>query len=148
MRSTPTVRKALALAAGLALLLAGTGLARAADEDNLNINQRGPDEKKFMVHLAKAIIKAAHTTAKDAALEKGGEIKKAKEENRATIPMTIVYYGALTKTKYTADVEVKLDTSKANEWKVLEIEYKDDNMKVKHNKTNLEKLVHKLNGQS
>jgi hypothetical protein len=147
MRSTVRVRKALALAAGLALLSLWTAPARA-DDENLNINKRGTDEKKFMVSLAKAIIKAAHPTAKDAALEKGGELKKGKEEGRATIPMTIVYYGALTKTKYTAEVEVKLDTSKPNEWKVLEIDYRDDNTKLKFSKTNIEKLQHKLNGQS
>jgi hypothetical protein len=147
MRSTTRRRTALALAAGLALLSLGTAPVRA-DDENININKRGTDEKKFMVSLAKAIIKAAHTTARDAALEKGGELKKGTEANRATIPMTVVYYGAITKAKYTADIEVKLDTSKPDEWKVLEIEYKDDNTKVKFNKTNIEKLVHKLNGQS
>jgi hypothetical protein len=146
MRSTPRVRKALALTAGLALLFFWTAAARA-DEENLNINKRGTDEKKFMVSLAKAVIKAAHATAKDAALEKY-EIKKGKEANRSNIEMTIIYYGFATSNKYTANVDIKLDTSKEGEWKVLEIGYKDDNTKFKHDKTKLEKLMHKLNGQS
>jgi len=134
------------VAAGITLLSAWA-TAALADDENPNINKRGDDEKKFMLSLAKAIVKAAHTTAKDTALEKS-DIKKGTEGNRETIVMQIVYYGAITKKKYTADVEVKVDTSKKDEWKVLEIDYKDDNTKVKHNKTNLEKLVHKLNGQS
>jgi hypothetical protein len=149
MRSTWRLRTALTLAAGLALLSLGTAAARA-DEKDLNINKRGSnekEEKQFMVTLTKEIIKAAHETSKEPYLEKY-EIKKGKEANRASVVLTGGYYGFATSNKYTADIEVKVDTTKPDEWKVLEIEYKDSNTKFKPNKTKIDKLMHKLNGQS
>jgi hypothetical protein len=132
-----------ALVSGLALGSLGAA-ARAADEA-IDINKRG-DEKKFAVKLGKAIVAAAHPTGKDPALS--DHKMKSDDPKQTTLHLKMVYYGRVTDDKYNADIVVKFDTADKDAWKVLSIDYKDDNKKFKANKKNIDKLIAKLNGLS
>ena len=120
--------------------------AAAADDATPNIRKRGTDEKKFVGDIGKAVIKAAHGTAKDPAMVKY-EMKTPKE-GRTEINITMEYAGALSgavsKKKYTATIDVKVDSANKDAWEVLNIEYKDDN-KVPFSAKKVQDLVKKLN---
>ena len=74
------------------------------------------------------------------------KFKEEAKEGRMNLTLTAGYKGAITKTKYTADIVVHLDTSTKDKWEVLRIEYKDDNESpVKFSSKNVEALVNKFN---
>jgi hypothetical protein len=140
MRST---LRLLSVAVGLALLAAA---ARADDESAVRINKRGTDEKKFAAELGKAIVKAAHGTSKDQTLVKHETVKP--KEGRTDLKVTMEYAGALSgavsSKKYTAHIDVKIDSSNKDNWEVLNIDYKDDN-KVPYSAKKVQELIKKLN---
>ncbi len=139
-----TIRKASILAL-LALLVP---LARAsADETPVpNINKRGDDEKKFVEKLVNAIVPAARTSVKSATL-----VKYTKDEpkpGRTEFRITASYKGRATKSEYTANIVVHVDTATKDKWEVTRIEYKDNSKSlVSFNRKNVDMLVDKLNGK-
>jgi hypothetical protein len=134
-----------ALGLSVALLAAWVSAA-AADDVTPNIRKRGTDEKKFVTEMGKAIVKAAHGTAKEPTLVKYE--KKTPKEGRTEIHITMEYAGALTgavsKKKYTSTIDVKVDSANKDAWEVLNIDYKDDN-KVPFSAKKVQELVKKLN---
>jgi len=139
---TPYLRTFLVLGLGLTAWAA----ARADDEGPVRINKRGGDEKKFAAALGKEILKAAHTTAKDPTLVKYETVKP--KGGRTDLKITMEYAGALsgavTSKKYTAHIDVKIDSANKDAWEVLNIDYKDDN-KVPFSAKKVQELIKKLN---
>jgi hypothetical protein len=135
--------KSLALLT-LAGLLAAPALA--ADTPVPNINTRGDDEKAFVGKVADAIVTNARTSIKDAMLVK--YTKKMPKEGRLEYHIEASYKGVVTKTKYTADIVVHVDTIDKDKWEVQRIEYKDDNKSlVGYNRKKVDKLVSRFNGK-
>jgi D-aminopeptidase len=136
-----SVFKGLVVLCGAALL---SGSARA---DTPNFNKRGTgekDEKAFVERVAQTIVKEARSSAKDITLQEY-KLKETKE-GRMKLTLSARYKGAVTKTKYTADIVVSLDTSDKDKWEVERIEYKDDNKSpVSFSRKNVEALVKKFN---
>jgi len=135
---------------GLVVLSAAALLSgSAAGADIPNINKRGSNEKElksFVTAMAQTIVAEARSsvTAKDVILDES-KIKEVKE-GHMELRMSATYKGSLTKTTYTADIVVHLDTSTKDKWEVLRIEYKDDNNNpVGYSKKGVEALVNKFN---
>ena len=135
---------------GLVVLCAATllsGGARGADVPNFN--KRGSndkEEKAFVEEVAQTIVKAGRTsvTEKDVTLQE--YTFKTVKEGHQELRMSAGYKGAVTKTKYSADIVVRLDTSDKGNWKVLKIEYKDNNKSpVSFSSKNVEALVKTFN---
>ncbi len=119
--------------------------ASAADIPNFNKRGSGEkEEKAFVGEVATTIIQEARTSVGDVTLKE----YKFKEEKAGRMSLTFSagYKGAVTKTAYTADVVVHLDTSDKDKWEVMRIEYKDDNNSlVGFNRKNVDALVNKFN---
>ena len=131
---------------GLAVLCAAALLSGSARADVPNFNQRGSgaEEKAFVEKVAQTIVDEARTSAKDVTLQeyKFTEPKEGRQELR----LKAGYKGAVTRTQYTADIVVHLDTSAKDKCEVMRIEYKDDNNSpVSWNRKNVEALVDKFN---
>lgn len=137
-----SVCKGLFVCAAVALLAGG---ARAEDVPNLNKMPRDEKEQKaFVEKVARTILSEARTSAKDITLQeyKFDEPKAGRKE----LKMSIGYKGAVTSTKYTADVAVHVDTLTPGKWEVLKIDYKDNNNSpVGFSRTKLDALVKKFN---
>ena len=132
---------------GLVVLCGAALLSGSARADTPNFNKRGStdkEEKAFVTEVAQTIVKAARSSAKDITLQ---EYKfKEPKEGRKELTISADYLGAATKTKYSADIVVHLDTSTRDRWEVLRIEYKDDNKSpVKYSSKAVEALVNKFN---
>ena len=132
---------------GLVVLCGAVLLAGSARADTPNFNKRGSgekEEKEFVEQVAQTIVKEARSSAKDITLQ---EYKfKDGKEGRKELTLSAGYKGAVTKTKYSADIVVRLDTSDKDNWKVLKIEYKDNNKSpVSFSSKNVEALVKTFN---
>jgi hypothetical protein len=51
--------------------------------------------------------------------------------NRLVIELKMTWHGAVTRSKFTSDVKLTLDTAEKDAWEVLDVEYKDDNVMPK-----------------
>jgi len=117
---------------GLVVLCAATLLSGSATGADIpNFNKRGSNEKEekaFATAVAQTIVKAGRTsvTEKNVTLQKYKFNEEAKE-GRMNLTISAGYHGAVTDTKYTADIVVHLDTSTKDKWEVMRIEYKDNN---------------------
>jgi hypothetical protein len=126
--------------ATLCCFVAGS-VARA--EDVPQFKKRGDNEKAFVHDVGVAIVKAAHGTAKKADLIKY-EITEPKA-GRKELTMKMEYYGAVTGKRYLADITVKVDSSNKDAWEVLNIDYADTNVGIKHNETKIQDLIKEFN---
>ena len=106
--------------------------------DKVAVTGRRPEQKKYYRHsLYLGGLK--EITLKE---HKFVEPKSGRKQLR----MSVGYKGALTSTRYTADVTVELDTSVPDKWEVLRIDYTDNNKNiVGWNRKNVEALVKKFN---
>jgi hypothetical protein len=125
----------------VALLVASA--ARADDPPDISFKKRGDNEKNFVKEVGKAIIKAAHGTAKKIDLLKY-EYTEPKA-NRKELAIKMEYHGAVTGKRYVADIVVKIDSSDKDSWEVLNIDYVDTNTGVKHNEKKVQELIKELN---
>ena len=123
-----------------------SGSARGADIPNFNKRGSGEkEEKAFVGEVAKTIVHEARTSVGDVTLKEYKFNEEAKE-GRMNLTLSAGYKGAVTKTGYTADIVVHLDTSTKDKWEVMRIEYKDDNKSpVGFSRKNVEALVSKFN---
>jgi D-aminopeptidase len=137
-----SIFKGLVVVCGVALL---SGSARA---DTPNFNKRGStdkEEKEFVEQVAQTIVKEARSSVKDITLQEY-KFKEGAKEGRMNLTISAGYKGAVIKTKYSADIVVQLDTSDKDNWKVLKIEYKDNNKSpVSFSSKNVEALVKTFN---
>lgn len=129
--------RGLGIACALAVL---TSAARA--DDVPKFRNKGDAEKKFVSEAAVAIVKAAHYTAREPALEKFKfeEVKKG----RTKLEMRASYKGRLTGKEYFADIVVHIDTQDKDAWEVLRIEYSDNN-NVPYSRKKVDALIKKFN---
>jgi hypothetical protein len=135
-------RRAYATLLAVLSLLAWSGAVRAEGED-ISFKKRGDNEKNFVKAVGTAIIKAAHHTSKkiDLLEYKYSEPKPGRKD----LAIKMEYHGAVTNKRYVADVVVKLDASNKDSWEVLDIEYADTNVGIKHNANKVQELKKKLN---
>ncbi len=132
-------RRTFALLA--ALLLAGSGAARAEGED-ISFKKRGDNEKNFYKAVGTAIVKAAHKTAKKIDLL---DFKLTEPKpGRKDLAMKMEFHGAVTNKRYVADIVVKIDASNKDSWEVLNIDYSDTDT-VPFNEKKIQELIKKLN---
>jgi hypothetical protein len=133
---------------GLIVLGAAALLSGSARADVPNFNKRGSgagEEKSFVEGVAQTVVKEARTSAKDITLQE--HKYKDVKEGRKELHLSAGYKGAVTRTQYTADIVVHLDTSTRDKWEVQRIEYQDNNESpVSWNRKNVEALVGKFNG--
>jgi hypothetical protein len=113
-----------------------------ADDEVPSFKSRKDQEKKFVTNVCNAVLKAAHFTGQDRALEKYSydDVKKGRKK----LVIRGSYKGAVTKKQYFADITIHLDTSDADAWEVLKIEYSDNN-NVPHSRKKVEELIKKFN---
>ena len=132
-----TLSRGLAVLSALALLTA----AVRADEVP-RFRNKGDAEKKFVSEAAVAIVKAAHYTAREPALEKYKfeEVKKG----RTKLEIRASYKGRVTSKEYFADIIVHIDTQDKDAWEVLRIEYSDNN-NIPYSRKKVDALIKKFN---
>jgi hypothetical protein len=121
-----------------------SGSARGAEVPDFNNRGSADKEKAFVERVAKTIVDEARTSVGDVTLKeyKFTEPKAGHKE----LTMSVGYKGAVTKTAYTADIVVHLDTSTKDKWEVLRIEYKDNNSSpIGFSRKNVDALVNKFN---
>jgi hypothetical protein len=132
---------------GLFVLFAAAVLGGSASAQVPNFNKRGTgekEEKAFVEKVAQTIVGEARTSAKEITLKEHKFVEP--KSGRKQLRMSVGYKGALTSTRYTADVTVELDTSVPDKWEVLRIDYTDNNKNiVGWNRKNVEALVKKFN---
>jgi hypothetical protein len=124
----------------LALLLAAAWTA--ADEE-ATFKKVGKVDEAFAKKVGTAVIKAAHGTGKKIGLV---EYKATNPKpDRTNLNIKMEYYGAIRKgTRYVANIVVQCDTSDKDSWRVLNIEYKDNN-KIPYSKKKLQALINNYN---
>ena len=99
-----------------------SGSARGADLPSFNKRGSGEkEEKAFVGEVAKAIVQEARSSVGDVTLKEYKFNEEAKE-GRMNLTLSAGYKGVVTKTGYTADIVVHLDTSTKDKWEVLRIE--------------------------
>lgn len=129
-----------------AALLAGLSLcwtmAAVAAENDISFKRRGDEEKRFVGNVGKAIVKAAHTTAKKIELVKYEYTKPKADRTHLTIKME--FRGAVSNKRYVADILVKIDSSNKDAWEVLNIDYTDNN-NIPHSEKKVQALIKKFN---
>jgi hypothetical protein len=132
---------------GLLVLCAAAVLCGSARADVPSFNKRGSgekEEKAFVEKVAQAIVDEARSSAKDVTLQeyKFSEAKAGRKE----LKMSVGYKGAVTSTKYTADITVHLDTSTPDKWEVMRIDYTDNNKSpVGFSRAKVDAMVKKFN---
>jgi hypothetical protein len=121
------------------------GAARAAEVPNFNKRGTGEkEEKAFVEEVARTIVNEARTSAKDVTLQEYKFTDRG--AGRKELKISAGYKGAVTTTKYTADITVSLDTSKRDKWEVLKIDYTDNNKNlVGFSRKRVDALVEKFN---
>jgi hypothetical protein len=133
------------LTCALLCVLVGTQAARADDDDVPSFKKdKDRETKEFVAKVGSAIVKAGRLKPQNMEVEKY-EYTKPKA-GRTELKLKMVYHGLVTKKKYTADIVVKLDSSDAGKWEVLNITYKDNNPSpTKANVKNIQELIPKFN---
>ncbi|MFO0927882.1 MAG: hypothetical protein U0736_12720 [Gemmataceae bacterium] len=132
-----------ALAALLAALFA---LTAGADEEGVPSfkNAKDRETKEFASRVGAAIVRAARSKAQKIEMEKYEYT--APKEGRRELKLNMVYFGVITKTKYTADVTVLIDSSEPTRWEVVNIRYKDSNKSpVGYSEKKIQELIKVLN---
>ncbi len=130
---------------GIAVLCAAALLssgARAADVPNFN--KRGND-KEFAERVGNYVVTKARTTIKETTLQ--DHKFKEKKEGQTELTLSVGYKGGITRTKYTADIVVLIDTSNKDRWEVLRVDFKDNN-RLAFNRKNVDNLVKEFNDAS
>jgi len=128
---------------GLALAVTLAVLTPASAADDIpTFKSRKDMEKKFISSVCVAILKAAHFSGREPALEKYEYEEVKKGRTKLTIRGT--YKGLTTGKQYVADITVHLDTLDPDKWEVLRVEYSDNN-NVPFNRKNLDRLIKKFN---
>jgi hypothetical protein len=132
-----------ALCAALACVLLAGPTALAAD-DVPSFKKRGDAEKKFVTQVGTAIVKAARSTSQKVDLE---EYKySSPKPGRTHLTMKMVFYGVITKKKYTADITVIIDSHDKDNWEVLNIKYTDNSANpIGPSEKKIQELIKKLN---
>ena len=135
----------LALCGALACVLAGGQVARADDDDIPTFKKdKDRETKEFVAKVGSAIVHAARSKPQKIEVEKY-EYTKPKA-GRTELKLKMIYYGVVTKKKYTADIVVILDSSDATKWEVLNITYKDTNPSpAKPSVKSIQELIPKFN---
>jgi hypothetical protein len=113
-----------ALVALAVLCLAGTP---ASAGEGLPSFRKSADReaKNFQERVFTAVIRAARTKPVDIRLAKGEYTDDGKE--RKELKLTGTYKGSFTRKKFDVTVVIRIDTSNEKEWKVLKINYTDNN---------------------
>jgi hypothetical protein len=134
-----------ALSCALLCVLVGGQAARADDDDIPSFKKdKDRETKEFVAKVGTAIVKVARVKPQNMEVEKY-EYTKPKA-GRTELKVKMIYHGLVTKKKYTADIVVKLDSSDASKWEVLNITYKDTNPSpAKPNIKNIQELIPKFN---
>jgi hypothetical protein len=130
--TTMKAARTLTLLAALACLamLAPTPAPAADDTEVPSFKTtKDKDNKDFATKVGTAIIKAARAKPIDIELKKH-EIKSPKA-GRKEMHIEMTYTGAISKKlkkdPFNAKMVVKIDSSDADKWEVLDIDYEDDN---------------------
>ncbi len=141
-----TCKLALFASVACLVLVAGTP-ARAADEEVPSFQKRGDNEKQFVTQVGTAIVKAARSKPQKIEMEKYEFTEPRK--GRTDLKIKMIYFGLITKKKYTADITVQIDSSDKEKWEVLNIKYKDSNTTslVGPSEKNIQKLIPRFNGK-
>lgn len=127
------------LCKGLALVLLA---APVRADDVPQFTKKDDFEKKFVSRVAVAIVKAAHSTAKNPSLEKH-KFEQVKP-GRSRLEIRASFKGALTRKEYSADIVVHLDTLNKDAWEVLRIDY-SDNDTIPYNRKRVDALIRSFN---
>ena len=122
----------LGLCAALACLalLAGNS-SRAADDVDIPSfkTTKDKDTKAFVTRVGTAIVKAARSRPID--IEMKNYEYKSPKTGRKELRIKMAYTGTaskkLKKDPFIANMVVKIDSSDADKWEVLDIEYEDNN---------------------
>ena len=133
------------LTCALLCVLVATQATRAGDDEVPSFKkEKDRETKEFVAKVGSAIVKAGRLKPQNMEVEKY-EYTKPKA-GRTELKLKMIYHGLVTKKKYTADILVKLDSSDASKWEVLNIEYKDNNPSpTKANVKNIQELIPKFN---
>jgi hypothetical protein len=111
-------------------------------DDVPQFSKKDDFEKKFVSRVAVAIVKAAHSTAKDPSLE---EYKfKEVKPGRTRLEIRATFKGAITRKEYTTNIVVHIDSLDKKAWEVLRIDY-SDNDRVPYNSKRIEALIKAFN---
>jgi hypothetical protein len=125
----------------VAVLFAGTVYA----EDVPSFKNRGSDEKAFVEKVGRAVVKAARTSVRDQDIKfVNYDIKP--DGAVSNLRMRLEYKGRVSGTTYVADINMKVDQSQKDAWKVVGIQYEDNNKNIAPvNQKNVQALVEKFN---
>jgi hypothetical protein len=136
----PRPRPHLLLAAAV-LLLAGSQV-QAADEVP-SFRKRSELDKAFVTKVGTAVIKAARKPGKITYAEH----KETTKDGVTTLTIKMDYKGlVLKKTTYHSTITLKINTKEKDNWKVTDIEYKDDTKSVaKPNMKKVRELIPQFN---
>lgn len=135
----------LAVRGTIALLALTVALAPVRAEDEVpTFKSKAQLEKEFFKKVCKAILKAAHFSGKDPALDRF-ELKEIKK-GRTSLIMKGSYKGRITSKKYIANIIVHLDTLEKGNWEVLRIEYSDNN-NIPYSRKKVDALIKKFNSK-
>jgi hypothetical protein len=125
-------QRPLFLLAAAALLLAA---ARAGAADEVpTFRKRGDMEKAFVAKVGTAVVKAARVPGKVTYLEH----KYTTKGDVTTLKIKMKYLGKVSKKTYHSDITLKINSKDDDNWKVTDIDYKDDTKSVR--KPNLKKV--------
>jgi hypothetical protein len=139
---TPKLELGRTLSAIVILLLGGWNAIARPAADEISFKRRGNEEKRFVIAVGEAVVKAAHPTAKKLSLLKYEN--NSTRANRTELVLKMEYHGAVTNKKYVADIVIKIDTTDKNAWEVLNIEYTDNN-NLPASQNRIQALIKKLN---
>src|SRR5262245_17781498 len=117
--------RTLACAAALSCLAFLVAAPAAAAGGVPSFRKRKEREKEFVKQVGTAIVRAARSKPQRIDLEKY-EFTSPKA-NRTELAMKMVYYGLITRKKFTADITVILDSTDKDNWEVMNIKYTDSN---------------------
>jgi len=144
-----TQKHKVAVAGLVALGLLLVGSAVQADSEGVPSFKTSKDKetKEFVGKVFESIVKAARLKPKNVKLDKHEFVKVKDKENRKELNMTGTYDGQAIAKNVKVNITVQLDTSKADAWEVLNIDYKDANKVsfAKPNQTNIQALIKNFN---
>jgi hypothetical protein len=124
-------------------LLGAAVIARAADRAP-SIRKLNQKEKEFVKEVGTAIVKAARSKPQKIEVEKYEFTNPRK--NRTELSIKMVYYGLISRKKFTADITVLIDSTDKDNWEVMTIKYTDSNRNlVGPNHRKIEELIKRLN---
>jgi len=133
------------LLAAVIMLPAGGTAVQAAGEAP-SFKHRPMSEKIFADAVGRAVVTAAHGTAKRIGLDdyKITEPKANRKELHIKMHYAGALSGAVSNKRYTANIVVKVDSTDKDAWEALNIDYKDDN-NVPYNEKKVQGLIKEFN---